>query len=282
MRHYAATEAIATSSGQNDSGMFELNFRDERYFPFEFAGAVSRWRIELPPENNFFDMDTLSDIILHVNYTAREGGDVLRNAANEVAQAHVPDDGRRVFDLKREMPEEWNKFKHQHEHQRFELRLARDMFPYMTGDRELIITRLEFFIGAEGASPSTHREVEFVVAHAKGCAHAEADEHEFQCVGDAAWPGFFHGAVDVRVGPLRGGDVRHVGTFRFEERLERISRAFLVVHYETRYRLASPELPMIPEEVLGYKTLRTGAARVAGTAGDQDHPVDSSAAARKR
>ena len=122
---------------------------------------------------------------------------MLRNAANEVAQAHVPDDGRRVFDLKREMPEEWNKFKHQHEHQRFELHLARDMFPYMTGDRELIITRLEFFIGAEGASPSTHREVEFVVAHAKGCAHAEADEHEFQCVGDAAWPGFFHGAVDV-------------------------------------------------------------------------------------
>ena len=95
VRHYAATEAIATSSGQNDSGMFELNFRDERYFPFEFAGAVSRWRIELPPENNFFDMDTLSDIILHVNYIAREGGGVLRNAANEVGQAHVPDDGRR-------------------------------------------------------------------------------------------------------------------------------------------------------------------------------------------
>jgi Tc toxin complex TcA C-terminal TcB-binding domain len=49
VRDYAAAEAIATSSGQNDSGTFELNFRDERYLPFEFAGAVSRWRIELPP-----------------------------------------------------------------------------------------------------------------------------------------------------------------------------------------------------------------------------------------
>ncbi|MCY7282514.1 MAG: insecticidal toxin complex protein, partial [Cyanobacteria bacterium CAN_BIN43] len=55
---YGATEAIATSSGQNDSGMFELNFRDERYLPFEFSGAVSRWRIELPLENNQFDMET--------------------------------------------------------------------------------------------------------------------------------------------------------------------------------------------------------------------------------
>ena len=27
--------AIAVSTGQNDSGVFELNFRDERYVPFE-------------------------------------------------------------------------------------------------------------------------------------------------------------------------------------------------------------------------------------------------------
>ena len=71
---YGAREAIATSSGQNDSGLFELSFRDERYLPFEYHGAVSRWRIELPPENNYFDLDTLTDVVLHLNYTAREGG----------------------------------------------------------------------------------------------------------------------------------------------------------------------------------------------------------------
>ena len=48
LKRYGATEAIATSTGQNDTGLFELNFRDERYLPFEYAGAVSRWRIELP------------------------------------------------------------------------------------------------------------------------------------------------------------------------------------------------------------------------------------------
>ena len=74
-------KSIATSSGQNDSGLFELSFRDERYLPFEYQGAVSRWRIELPPENNYFDLDTLTDVVLHLNYTAREGGTALREAA---------------------------------------------------------------------------------------------------------------------------------------------------------------------------------------------------------
>jgi hypothetical protein len=27
--------------------MFELNFRDERYLPFEGAGAISTWQLEL-------------------------------------------------------------------------------------------------------------------------------------------------------------------------------------------------------------------------------------------
>ena len=36
------SRSIATSSGQNDAGLFELNFRDERYLPFEGAGAICR------------------------------------------------------------------------------------------------------------------------------------------------------------------------------------------------------------------------------------------------
>ena len=47
--------AIAVSTGQNDSGLFELNFRDERYLPFEGAGVVSKWRLELPADFRQFD-----------------------------------------------------------------------------------------------------------------------------------------------------------------------------------------------------------------------------------
>ena len=40
-------KAIAASHGQNDSGVFELSFRDERYLPFEGAGVISKWSLEL-------------------------------------------------------------------------------------------------------------------------------------------------------------------------------------------------------------------------------------------
>ena len=64
--------SIAVSTGQNDSGTFELNFRDERYIPFEGAGAISKWRLELPSDFRQFDYDTISDAILHLrNQMAR-------------------------------------------------------------------------------------------------------------------------------------------------------------------------------------------------------------------
>jgi hypothetical protein len=107
VREYAARESIATSSGQNDSGMFELNFRDERYLPFEYQGAVSRWRFELPPENNSFDLDTVSDVVLHLNYTAREGGEPLRAAAWDDARRRLPGDGLRLFDVRHDFPDAW-------------------------------------------------------------------------------------------------------------------------------------------------------------------------------
>lgn len=32
---------MATSTGQNGAGLFELNFRHNRYLPVEYAGVVS-------------------------------------------------------------------------------------------------------------------------------------------------------------------------------------------------------------------------------------------------
>jgi hypothetical protein len=236
VKQLAATEAIATSTGQNDSGLFELNFRDERYLPFEFAGAVTRWRLELPPENNFFDIDTLTDVIMHLGYTAREGGDELRRAASHEAQRRIPDAGLHFFDLERDFPGEWRKLHEllESEHQRphFELRLERKHFPFLPGDRDLWIKGFELWFENEGAEPSTHHELEFATTHKKGCKERERDEHEFQCVGSAQWPDLFHGAVDVRVGPVRAHHGAH-GVLRFPEGVRKIPRAFLIVRYET-------------------------------------------------
>lgn len=75
-------QSIATSQAQNDSGMFEFSFRDDRFLPFEGCGAVGVWSIELGSSKfHTYDPATISDIIFHVRYTARDGGQTLRDAA---------------------------------------------------------------------------------------------------------------------------------------------------------------------------------------------------------
>lgn len=67
LRH---TVEIATSKAQYDAGVFDFSFRDERYMPFEGAGAISTWELSLPKTLRAFDYDTISDVILHLSYTA--------------------------------------------------------------------------------------------------------------------------------------------------------------------------------------------------------------------
>jgi hypothetical protein len=80
-------QSIATSSAQGDAGLFELNFRDERYLPFEGAGAISRWRLELPTALRQFDYNTISDVVLQLSYTARDAGGTLRIGAERAIEA---------------------------------------------------------------------------------------------------------------------------------------------------------------------------------------------------
>lgn len=108
-------QSIATSSAQNDGGLFELNFRDERFLPFEGTGAISSWRFELP-EMKQFDYYTIRDLILHVKYTAREGGSALRNLASStlsekidsISQALSKTGLHKSISLRHEMPNEWH------------------------------------------------------------------------------------------------------------------------------------------------------------------------------
>ena len=78
--------AIVTSTGQNDAGLFEPGMRDERYLPFEGAGAISRWRLEFANEFKAFDYNTISDVILHLRYTAKDGAEQLRQCRDASVQ----------------------------------------------------------------------------------------------------------------------------------------------------------------------------------------------------
>jgi hypothetical protein len=152
--NFAAIQSIAMSHAQNDSGLFELNFRDERYLPFEGAGAISRWRIDLPKENNAFDFNTISDVVLHLKYTAREGGDMLRRAAQQSQKDMLTDDQNtphaRLFSLKHEFPTEWYRFLHPTDlnatDQTMQMDLSMERFSFQFRGKSLQISSVELFL----------------------------------------------------------------------------------------------------------------------------------------
>jgi hypothetical protein len=154
--HFGSMQAIVTSSAQNDSGMFETNLRDERYLPFENSGVVSEWRLQLPAnpsagEPPQFDYDTISDVILHVRYTAREGGGLLRNGAighvKDLIKAAQASGSARLFSLRHEFPSEWANFQSQTPAagQRFELKinLRPEHYPFWSQGRLNGVTRVD-------------------------------------------------------------------------------------------------------------------------------------------
>ena len=110
-----AIQSIATSNAQNDNGMFELNFKDERYLVFEGCGAVSSWRLQLPNEIRQFDYNTIHDVILHIKYTAREGGSTLRGLAeaslierlNAIKQQLSQTGLHIALNIRQDLPNEW-------------------------------------------------------------------------------------------------------------------------------------------------------------------------------
>ncbi len=237
VREYAARESIATSSGQNDAGLFELSFRDERYLPFEYRGVVSRWRIELSAEHNYFDLDTLTDLVLHVNYTAREGGEALRDAAVRDVRGRLPGDGLRLFDVRHDFPDAWPGLRDRQDGHHDGRRLLRlgftpAMFPFVPGRPVRTIDRLVLMFAAPGATGGRHHLVRF---WPEGAGRDEAAEVE--CVAGPGWPGFFYGTIDLRrhpLGPLRQ-DYPVTCTFEIPAAAGPVRSAFLLASYDAAH-----------------------------------------------
>lgn len=163
--YFGALQAIVTSSAQNDGGMFETNLRDERYLPFENSGVLSEWQIELPAnpsrgEPRQFDYKTISDVILHIRYTAREGGGLLREAAMKHVQTSINEANApgsvRLFSLRDDFPTEWARFQGQvpAANQRFELALSlrREHYPFWSQDRLGKVSRMDLLARSTGST----------------------------------------------------------------------------------------------------------------------------------
>jgi hypothetical protein len=158
-------KAIAASNAQNDSGVFELGFHDDRYLPFEGAGAVGEWSLELfndPPANNpdptepdfgralrQFDYGSITDAVVHIKYTAREDAGPFKNGAVAHLRDYLAEDGAtpslRLLNLRQEFPSQWRRFLSPADPagaNAFEFEMSPDLFPLRDAGKTLKVNKL--------------------------------------------------------------------------------------------------------------------------------------------
>jgi hypothetical protein len=148
-------QSIATSQGQSDSGLFQLDFKDERYLPFEGQGAISSWRIDLPNRFRQFDYQTITDVVLTLKYTARDGGSGLRTTVETqlgaALQAMAVDKGvaglYQSVNVRRELSDAWFRLRQTGS---VGLKITADMLPGFSDGHSPAILSARWFARVSG------------------------------------------------------------------------------------------------------------------------------------
>lgn len=127
-----ANQQVALSRGVNDSGLFQLNFQDEKYLPFEGTGVTSSWRLELNSYDGAFDRDSLSDAIIRIEYTALQGGESFAKAVKGAFKDQVITSGQ-YLSLANLFSGKWNEFIGNEDIDKLSFSISLDMFPGIDG-----------------------------------------------------------------------------------------------------------------------------------------------------
>ncbi len=145
--YFGSVETVVTSGSTNDSGMFETNLHDDRFLPFEGAGAQSTWSLSLPDPLRPFDYTTISDVILHIRYTARDGGTALAAQATKELQAILSAASQSglalLFSLRYDFPTEWSAFVNGSGD--YTVTLLKQYFPFVVQGINLVIDGLAVY-----------------------------------------------------------------------------------------------------------------------------------------
>jgi hypothetical protein len=174
-------KSIATSHANKDHGLFEMDFKDERYLPFEGAGAVSKWQLTLFTDdresNNSgkklrqFDYGTIEDAVLHVNYTARAAGGLLKNRAIAAAEAYfesaAPNNKAVLVNLKEAFGAAWSTFQGGTlGSQVFTLPVSNALLPYIDQQQPIKVNAIQLFVQAEGLTSASKMQLNLPIAEA--------------------------------------------------------------------------------------------------------------------
>lgn len=180
------TLAIATSSAKNDAGVFELNFRDERYMPFEGAGAISSWKLSLPKSFRQFDYQTISDVLIHVSYTAEEDGalrekieDINAETEGSILKFLSEDSLPRVFSFRHDFSNEFHRLLHSPIGKSVMIELTDKHFPMFLKGKSIQVKKAMFILGTPKDQSITDFEISI-----NGVSHTAAEFTRYVQYGD--------------------------------------------------------------------------------------------------
>jgi hypothetical protein len=149
--------SIATTTAQNDAGVFELGFRDERYMPFEGAGEVSTWDLALPKAFPAFDYETIADVVLHVSYVAefdaafRDTVEAQNAAAvGTILHALANRPLARIVSFRQDFSGEFHQLLHRPLDTPVQVTLTDRHFPFFLRGRPLVITGARLLLKTRG------------------------------------------------------------------------------------------------------------------------------------
>jgi hypothetical protein len=225
-----SVQSITLSRGQEDAGLFSVNLEDDRYLPFEGSGAIGTYALELPggvtspagaTRLRTFDYSTISDVVFHVRYTARDGGGSFRSTVQSNLKTGLNQmilkTGRtgllHAFDIRRDHPDLWHRL----------ISTGGDSF---TLDRNW----LPYFIGSQGVSLSI-LSLQVMVKFAGGSGTPtlawNGGPMQLNQAGDPGLAGFSSGAVPA--GVMFGSSIA-ISTNSIGQ--QRIRELLLIVNYQ--------------------------------------------------
>ncbi len=146
------TEKISISNAQGGTGLFQFDFRDERYLPFEGQFVDSDWTLQLPAKAIAqFDYGTISDVIMTVNYTAEENTaansdqtDLLSGAGFNAEEQEFD----HLLSMQSTFPDLWSLMVSAESSDQlgdFGLSINPSFFPYLIAGRQITVTSMAFF-----------------------------------------------------------------------------------------------------------------------------------------
>jgi hypothetical protein len=97
-------EMVALTSPTSSTGVFELDMQSEMLLPFEGSGVDGSWFLDLPRAANPIDFDSLVDVNLTIEYTARYSPELRERVVKAMPTTAS---GVRTFSVRRDLPDTW-------------------------------------------------------------------------------------------------------------------------------------------------------------------------------